>query len=78
MNKDYFLEQGIIIFEVEEIKLELDPLPPTHTHAHTHTCARVHTHTYTHTESGAGVTLPSTALQHYGQIPLQLVQERAR
>ena len=48
-----------------------------HTHTYVCTCARAHahTHTHTHTEFGAGVTLPSMALQHYGQIPLQAVQD---
>lgn len=75
MNEDHFLEaRHHQVFQVEEIKLELDPLPPPPTHTQVHAC----TPTDTHTEFGAGVTLPSTALQHYGQIPLQLVQEHAR
>ena len=77
MNEDHFLEASHHqVFQVEEIKLELDPLPPIHTHmcVHMRACTRAHTHT--HTQSlGQGSQLPSMALQHYGQIPLQAVQD---
>ena len=78
VNEDHFLEASHHqVFQVEEIKLELDPLPPIHTHMCVRMCActHTHTHTHTHTEFGAGVTFPSMALQHYGQIPLQAVQD---
>ena len=68
VNEDHFLEASHhYVFQVEEIKLELDPLPPIHTHMRA--CA------LTHTRVWGRVTLPSMALQHCGQIPLQAVQD---